>query len=56
MNLIQNINWNGRSYSLETRVSNNHQAVEDIQEYDTHNNNSVTDQAKRVEYMIDSIS
>ena len=32
MNFIQNIKWNGRSYSLEKHVSDHRQAVDDITE------------------------
>ena len=36
MNLLQNIKWNGRSYPLETHVSNHRQAIDDIQECSQH--------------------
>ena len=55
MNLLQNIKWNGRSYPLETHVSNHRQAVDDIIECSNHITVAVPDQSQRVEYFIDSI-
>ena len=56
LNLLQNIKWNGRSYPLETHVSNHRQAVDDIAECASHITVSVPDKAQRVEYLIDSIN
>ena len=55
MNLLQNIKWNGRNYSLEKHVSNHRQAVEDIQDCSQHIQAAVPDASQRVEYLIDSI-
>ena len=54
-NLLTNIKWNGRSYPLETHVSNHRQAVDDIKECSNHITVVVPDQSQRVEYLIDSI-
>ena len=56
MNLLQNIKWNGRSYPLETHVSNHIQACDNIKECSNHVTVVVPDQSQRVEYLIDSIS
>lgn len=56
MNLLTNIKWNGRSYALETHVSNHRQAVDDLNECEDHINNQVPDDPQRVEYLIDSIT
>ena len=56
LNLLQHIKWNGRSYPLETHVSNHRQAVDDIEECSAHITVSVPDKAQRVEYLIDSIN
>ena len=56
MNLLQNNKWNGRSYPLETHVSNHRQAIDDIRECSTHITVSIPDPAQRVEYLIDSIT
>ena len=56
MNLLQNIKWNGKSYPLESHVSNHHQAVDDINDCSQHITVVVPDQAQRVEYLIDSIT
>lgn len=56
MNLLQSIKWNGRSYPLETHVSNHRQAVDDLRECSDHITVSVPDQSQRVEYLIDSIA
>ena len=55
MHFIQNIKWNGRSYSLEKHVSDHRQAVDDIKECSAHVTISLPDDAQRVEYLIDSI-
>ena len=56
VNLLQNINWNGRNYSLEKHVSNHRQAVDDINDCAGHITVAVPDQSQRVEYLIDSIN
>ena len=56
LNLLTNIKWNGRSYPLETHVSNHRQAVDDIKECKEHITVTVPDGAQRVEYLIDSIN
>ena len=56
MNLLQNIKWNGRSYPLESHVSNHRTAVDDLNECSAHITVAVPDQSQRVEYLIDSIS
>ena len=56
MNLLQNINWNGRNYSLEKHVSNHRQALEDISDCSNHITIVILDQSQRVEYLIDSIT
>ncbi len=56
MNLLQSIKWNGRSYPLESHVSNHRQAVDDLRECSNHITVAVPDQSQRVEYLIDSIA
>jgi hypothetical protein len=56
MNLLQNIKWNGRSYPLESHVSNHRTAVDDLNECSSHITVAVPDQSQRVEYLIDSIT
>ena len=56
MNLLQNIKWNGRNYSLEKHVSNHRQAVDDLNDCATHITVTAPDQSQRVEYLIDSIN
>ena len=56
LNLLTNIKWNGRSYPLETHVSNHRQALDDIKECKEHITVAVPDNAQRVEYLIDSIN
>ena len=56
MNLLQNIKWNGRSYPLESHVSNHRQAVDDLNECALHITVRVPDDTQRVEYLIDSIN
>jgi hypothetical protein len=55
MNLLQNIKWNGRNYSLEKHVSNHRQAVDDLNDCANHITVTAPDAAQRVEYLIDSI-
>ena len=56
MNLLQTIKWNGRSYPLETHVSNHRQSVDELRECSTHITVAVPNDSQRVEYLIDSIS
>ena len=56
MNLLQNIKWNGRAYTLETHILNHRQSVDEIRECSTHLNVTVLNQAQRVEYLITSIT
>ena len=56
MNLLTNIKWNGRSYPLETHISNHRQAADDLRECNSHINNQIPDESQRVEYLLDSIS
>ena len=56
MNLLQGIKWNGRSYPLESHVSNHRQAVDDLTECSNHITVAVPDPSQRVEYLIDSIA
>jgi hypothetical protein len=55
MNLLTNIKWNGRNYSLEKHVSNHRQAIEDLNDCSNNITVNVPDQEQRVEYLIDSI-
>jgi hypothetical protein len=56
MNLLQQIKWNGRNYSLEKHVSNHRQAVDDLNDCAQHITVAVPDASQRVEYLIDSIN
>ena len=56
MNTLTNMKWNGRSYPLETHVSNHRQAADDLLECATHINNQVPNEPQRVEYLLDSIN
>ena len=56
MTLLQSTKWNGRSYPLESHVSNHRQAIDDLKDCENHITVSVPDQSQRVEYLIDSIS
>jgi hypothetical protein len=56
MNHLQNIKWNGRSYALESHVSNHRTAVDDLKDCAGHITVAVPDESQRVEYLIDSIS
>ena len=56
LNLLTTIKWNGRSYPLESHVSNYRQAVDDIKECKEHITVAVPDDAQPVEYLIDSIN
>ena len=55
-NLLQNIKWNGRSYSLEQHVSNHRTAIDDLRDCESHIGNAVPNVAQRVEYLLESIS
>ena len=56
MNLLTNVKWNGRSYALETLVSNHRQAVDDLIECQTKIHTQVPDEPQRVEYLLDAIT
>ena len=56
MNMLTNVKWNGRSYPLETHISNHRSAVDDLRDCSTHVQNQVPNVAQRVEYLLDSIS
>ena len=56
LHLLQNIKWNGRSFPLESHVSNHRAAVDDLRECSSHITVTVPDPAQRVEYLIDSIT
>ena len=56
MALFQGIKWNGRSYPLESHVSNHRQAIDDLNDCSNHITVAVPDPAQRVEYLIDSIT
>ena len=56
MQLLQNTKWNGRSFPLESHVSNHRAAIDDLNECANHITVSVPDQSQRVEYLIDSIA
>ena len=55
MNLLQNIKWNGRSYALESHVSNHRQAFDDLRDCSQNITVPVPSEPQRVEYLIDSI-
>ena len=54
--MLQNVKWNGRSFPLETHISNQRQAIDDMNECASHITVSVPDQSQRVELLIDSIN
>ena len=56
MNLLQNIKWNGKSYALESHVSNHRQAFDDLKDCAQHITVQVPTEPQRVEYLIDSIA
>ena len=56
MQLLQNTKWNGRSFPLESHVSNHRAAIDDLNECANHITVSVPDQSQHVEYLIDSIA
>ena len=56
MHLLQNIKWNGKSYPLESHVSNHRQAFDDLRDCALHITVHVPTEPQRVEYLIDSIS
>lgn len=55
MNFLQNIIWNGRSYPLESHVTNHRIAYDDLRECSAHITVPVPTDPQRVEYLIDSI-
>ena len=56
MNLLQNIKWNGRTYPLETHITNHRQIFDDLHKFSKHITVPVPDQSQRVEYLIDSLA
>ena len=56
MNLLQNIKGNGRTYPLETHITNHRQAFDDLRKCSEHITVPVPDQSQRVEYLIDSLA
>lgn len=56
MNFLQNIKWNGRSYPLESHVSNHRVAFDDLRDCSSHITVPVPNDEQRVEYLIDSIN
>ena len=56
MNLLQNIKWNGRTYPLETHITNHLHEFDDIRECSENITVPVPDQSQRVEYLIDSLA
>ena len=56
MNFLQNIKWNGRSYPLESHVSNHRLAYDDLQDCSNHIIVPVPNNEQHVEYLIDSIN
>ena len=56
MNFLQNIKWNGRSYPLESHVSNHRVAYDDLRDCSNHITVPVPNDEQRVEYLIDSIN
>ena len=56
INLLKNIKWNGRTYPLETHITNHRQAFDDIRECSKHITVPVTDQSQIFEYLIDSLA
>ncbi len=56
MNFLQNIKWNGRSYPLESHVSNHRVAYDDLRDCANHITVPVPNGEQRVEYLIDSIN
>ena len=56
MDLLQNIKWNGRTYPLETNITNHRQAFGDIWKFSEHITVPVPDQSQRVEYLIEILA
>ena len=52
VNLLQNIKWNGRTYPLETHITNHRQAFEIFRKCSEHITMPVPDQSQIVEYLI----
>lgn len=55
-NYLQNVKWNGRSYPLESHVSNHRVAFDDLRDCSNHITVTVPNGSQRVEYLIDSIT
>ena len=56
LNLLQNIKWNGRTYPLETHITNHRQIFDDLHKFSKHITVPVPDQSQRVEYLIDILT
>ena len=56
LHLLQSVKWNGRSFPMESHVSNHCAAVDDLRECSAHITVSVPSAEQRVEYLIDSIT
>ena len=55
-NLLQNIKWNGRNYSLDQHVSNHRDAIDNICDCATHIGNTVPNTPQRVEFLLEFIT
>ena len=56
MNLLQNIKGNGRTYPLETHITNQRQAFDNLSKCSEHITVPVPDQSQIFEYLIDSLA
>ena len=56
LNLLQNIKWNGQSYTLKSYVSKHRQAYNNLLECSTHIQYTISGPVQKVEYLIDSIA
>mmetsp|Transcript_4425 Transcript_4425/g.6467 ORF Transcript_4425/g.6467 Transcript_4425/m.6467 type:complete len:288 (-) Transcript_4425:435-1298(-) len=56
MTLLHAIKWNGRSYPLESHVSNHRQAVDDLRDCSNHITIAVPDPSQRLKNLINSIT
>lgn len=56
LNFLQNVKWNGRSYPLETHVTNHRTAFDDLRDCNQHVAVPVPTDEQRVEFLIDSIT
>ena len=55
-NMLQDVTWNGRSFPLETHISNHRQAIDDMSECAEHITVSGPDDYQREDFLIDSIN